>query len=150
MPHPAHAFDRRTIGSAAHAWDFNLQPQQLQAGGTVFDPIVAAGQVITDAAQQVFADAPKLHVVDLPALFGFPHAHGDLLPGKLVFDGDGLRAVFLLSKRELHAGLGFQVLPLLYSLCCRLGLELFQLQDQFLLFRGHSTARLQIVDPLLG
>ena len=65
MPHPAHSLNRRTIGSAAHAWDFNLQPQQLQAGGTVFDPIVAAGQVITDTAQQVFADAPKLHVVDL-------------------------------------------------------------------------------------
>ena len=57
VPHPVHALDRRSFCGAAEAGNFNLESKQLDAGRMIFDPVLAALDVIRDTAQQFVRNA---------------------------------------------------------------------------------------------
>jgi len=65
VPDLGHAFDGCAVTSALQPRQFDLETKQLDALCAVFDPLVAALQIVSHTAQEVFGDAGQFGLVDL-------------------------------------------------------------------------------------
>ena len=65
MSNAVHALDGCAFGGATDAWHLKLQAQELDALRAVLDPILAAVDVVADAAHEIFGNARELQVIDL-------------------------------------------------------------------------------------
>src|SRR6185312_360718 len=56
--------DRGAVGRALDAGYLDLQPKQRDAGGYAVGPLLARGEIVVDAADQIIGDAAELGLVD--------------------------------------------------------------------------------------
>ena len=65
VAHLRHALHGRTISRAVQARYLNLEAQQLDALGAVFDPLAAALKVIGHATDEIIGNVLEFDVIDL-------------------------------------------------------------------------------------
>ena len=106
VPDLAHTLDRRAVGRALKPGDFHLEAQKANAGRPVLDPLLAALDVVVDAAQQRVGDAVQLAAVDVvddvvkPPTVGLRARPVD----GLAVEADGHGAVVVLDAQDVAVG----------------------------------------------
>ena len=106
MANLAHTLDRRAVGRTLKAGDLRLEAQKANAGRPVLDPLLAALDVVFDAAQQRVGNAVQLAAVDLVDEVVEPSA-ARLLAGAvdgLAVEADGHGAVVVLDAQDVAVG----------------------------------------------
>ena len=65
MAHFAHALHGSAIRRALKARNFNLEPKQLNALSSVFNPVLAAVEVVPHAAQKFISNAAQFKLINI-------------------------------------------------------------------------------------